>query len=312
MSENHRYQKIPDVDTTGHSSISQKKSFSLGVSPRHVDIPMIGMSPLDIDMELADGKSGRSSPIDSNDEHERSLSLAVNASWAVNWFLLIAKGITYALSASKAVLAALVDSAVDLVSQAVLALAENYMSKFSPNYPVGRSRLEALSVIACAFIMSTASLEVVQYSASDLYEGVFHHKFPFLEVNLSLYVILGVGIVAKFVLWVYCVRLNTVAKSDMLEALAEDHLNDVLSNAAAMITASIAYNTTAWWVDPAGAILISVIIISRWINIIYEQVKKVVGHTAPQEFIDQLEELAKNHHEANDFYVIRAFHFVAR
>lgn len=129
---------------------------------------------------------------------------------------------------------------------------------------------------------------VVQYSASDLYEGVFHHKFPFLEVNLSLYVILGVGIVAKFVLWVYCVRLNTVAKSDMLEALAEDHLNDVLSNAAAMITASIAYNTTAWWVDPAGAILISVIIISRWINIIYEQVKKVVGHTAPQEFIDQV------------------------
>eukprot|EP01033_Poteriospumella_lacustris_P020953 gene20953-15460_t len=39
------------------------------------------------------------------------------------------------MSASKAVLAALVDSAVDLVSQAVLALAENYMSKFSPNYP---------------------------------------------------------------------------------------------------------------------------------------------------------------------------------
>jgi hypothetical protein len=158
MSENHRYQKIPDVDTTRRPSLSQKKSFSLGVSPRHVDIPMIEMSPLDIDMEIADGKSGRSTPI-SDDEHERSLSLAVNASWAVNWFLLIAKGITYAMSASKAVLAALVDSAVDLVSQAVLALAENYMSKFSPNYPVGRSRLEALSVIACAFIMSTASLE---------------------------------------------------------------------------------------------------------------------------------------------------------
>lgn len=159
MSENHRYQKIPDVDTTRRPSLSQKKSFSLGVSPRHIDTPMMEMSQLDIDMELAEGKSGRSSPVDSNEEHDRYLTLAVNASWAVNWFLLIAKGITYAMSASKAVLAALVDSAVDLVSQAVLALAENYMSKFSPNYPVGRSRLEALSVIACAFIMSTASLE---------------------------------------------------------------------------------------------------------------------------------------------------------
>lgn len=152
---------------------------------------------------------------------------------------------------------------------------------------------------------------------------------------MSLYIILGVGIVAKFVLWVFCVRLNAVAKSDMLEALAEDHLNDVLSNTAAMITASIAYNTTAWWVDPAGAILISVIIIARWINIIYEQVKKVVGHTAPQEFIDQvryfmsfndrtqcnliffvsllqLEELAKNHHRAVEVDVTRAYHFGAR
>lgn len=159
MSDNQRYQKIPEVDTTRRPSLGQKKSFTLGVSPRHVDSPMIELSQLDIDMELADGKSDRSSPIDSNEEHERSLTLAVNASWAVNWFLLIAKGITYVMSASKAVLAALVDSAVDLVSQAVLALAENYMSKFSPNYPVGRSRLEALSVIACAFIMSTASLE---------------------------------------------------------------------------------------------------------------------------------------------------------
>lgn len=37
---------------------------------------------------------------------------------------------------------------------------------------MGRSRLEPLSVIACACIMSAASLEVVQFSAMDLYEGL--------------------------------------------------------------------------------------------------------------------------------------------
>ncbi len=36
---------------------------------------------------------------------------------------------------------------------------ELYMHRHSPDYPVGRSRLEALSVIACAFIMSMASVE---------------------------------------------------------------------------------------------------------------------------------------------------------
>jgi hypothetical protein len=41
----------------------------------------------------------------------------------------------------------------------------------------------------------------------------------------------------------------------------------------------------AWWVDPLGAILISLVIIYRWGNIMSEQVKKIVGHTAPPDFI---------------------------
>ncbi len=88
-----------------------------------------------------------------------SYKFAINASWAVNWLLLFIKLIAVIMSNSKAVTAALVDSAVDLVSQGVLSLADKYISSHSPEYPVGRSRLEALSVIACAFIMSMASIE---------------------------------------------------------------------------------------------------------------------------------------------------------
>lgn len=90
---------------------------------------------------------------------EQSLAWAVRASWAVNWFLLIGKAVVVVLSNSKAMTAALVDSAVDLLSQFILSTAEKYMSKHSEKYPVGRSRLEALSVIGCAFIMTMASIE---------------------------------------------------------------------------------------------------------------------------------------------------------
>jgi hypothetical protein len=38
-------------------------------------------------------------------------------------------------------------------------LSDLFWHRHSPDYPVGRSRLEALSVIACAFIMSMASVE---------------------------------------------------------------------------------------------------------------------------------------------------------
>lgn len=86
-------------------------------------------------------------------------SLAMNASWFVNVLLLTIKIVAFVVSSSKAVLASLVDSIVDLLSQSVLAYAEKYIMEHSPDYPVGRSRLEALSVIACAFIMSMASVE---------------------------------------------------------------------------------------------------------------------------------------------------------
>ena len=96
---------------------------------------------------------------DTKKKSDNEYLFSITASWVVNWLLLIIKIVAVILSNSKAVTAALVDSAADLVSQAVLSLADRYISRHSPEYPVGRSRLEALSVIACAFIMSMASIE---------------------------------------------------------------------------------------------------------------------------------------------------------
>ena len=38
----------------------------------------------------------------------------------------------------------------------------------------------------------------------------------------------------------------------------------------------------AWWVDAAGAIVISLIILYRWFDIAKGQVEKIVGSAAPQ------------------------------
>lgn len=244
----------------------------------------------------------------------KSLHLAVNMSWIVNWFLFAAKIVAVLLSGSKAVAASLADSAVDLVSQGVLALAENYMGKHHPDYPVGRSRLEALSVIGCAFIMTVASIEVVQYSLVDLYNG-FSGDIPELNITYELYIILGIGVVLKMLLFFYCnfIQKQLVNGKDMVEALAEDHLNDVISNSMALLTASLAYYLpNSWWMDPIGAILISVVIIYRWCSIINEQIKKIVGYTAPQSFIDNIEVLAHEHDDRLKVDCTRVYFFGAR
>eukprot|EP01041_Mallomonas_annulata_P002849 gene2849-5604_t len=137
----------------------------------------------------------------------KSLKIASLSSWAVNWFLLIAKIYVVIYSGSKAVTAALVDSIVDLVSQAVLSIAQRYIQKHSPDYPVGRSRLEALSVLGCAAIMSMASVEVIQFSIIDLYDG-FNGNIPELDVGMSMFTILSVGIFLKVILYFYCKAVN--------------------------------------------------------------------------------------------------------
>jgi cation diffusion facilitator family transporter len=177
---------------------------------------------------------------------------------------------------------------------------------------VGRSRLEALSVFSCAIIMGMASIEVIQYSISEIVE-VIAGSDPSLEVGAMLYGILGFGIGAKLLLYFFCKWANTYLKTDTMEALIEDHLNDVISNSAAIITASVAYNVSgAWFVDPVGAILISFVLIYRWYCIMMDQLKKIVGHRAPAEFIRQVEDLAKLHESRICLDCIRAYHFGAR
>jgi len=237
---------------------------------------------------------------------------ATVASWVVNWSLLGIKFYATIQTHSKSVAASLADSAVDLASQAVLSWADYYITKHSPDYPVGQSRLEALSVIGCAFIMSMASIEVVQYSASDLYVGFLFGQLPELDVTYVMYLILGIGIFMKLFLWIYCSYVGKMVHSDSLGALAEDHFNDVISNSAAIISAAVAFNTTAWFVDPIGAILISLVIIFRWFSIISEQVRKIVGYTASPEHIAEVELMALNHDSRLRVDCTRMYHYGAR
>jgi divalent metal cation (Fe/Co/Zn/Cd) transporter len=103
------------------------------------------------------------------------------------------------------------------------------------------------------------------------------------------------------VTWLYCLYVNKLKKSDTIEALAEDHFNDVISNIGALITAAIAVHTPYWWSDPIGAIVMSIVIVIRWLYIIHDQVRKIVGYTAPPEFINEVSKLSHSHIYNEDY-----------
>jgi divalent metal cation (Fe/Co/Zn/Cd) transporter len=113
-------------------------------------------------------------------------------------------------------------------------------------------------------------------SFSDLIDGFKNGNIPEVELNIAFYLILGLGTLAKLLLWQLCRRATP--RSDSLDALAEDHLNDVASTIAAIATAVLAAEVPSiWWIDGIGAILISLWVISRWVSLTKSSASKLTG-----------------------------------
>jgi len=245
-----------------------------------------------------------------------SLSRRVhNISFVVNVLLLLAKTAVFAESGSMAVLAALLDSVIDILAQLLLLFAQRVVSAHrmghSSNtlYPAGQSRLEPMGVVACAMLMALASVAVIKEAAEQLW------KQDARPLSLSAFDVAGLlaAIGAKLGLLVWC-RLAAARTGNVtVAALGQDALNDILSNSAALLAAVVTRLSPALWpADPIGAIIIGVYIICNWIFTGIEQLEMIVGKSADEEFLEQLREIAVSHDKNTRLDKISAYHFGPR
>ena len=88
------------------------------------------------------------------------------------------------------------------------------------------------------------------------------------------------------------------------------HRNDALSNGVAAIALLCALRSPSlWFIDPVGAILISLYIINSWYVTGREQIEHLTGKAAPEEFIEELMEIATQFDERMTVDSLRAYHF---
>lgn len=267
-----------------------------------------------------------------NPQESRLRRLALALSLWVNVAITIAKLVAYIQTLSLSVLAALVDSLLDIASQLVLNYTEKHSSlqRSSALYPAGASRLEPVGVLTCAALMGMASFEVIKESIERLASKKNFANFDEPLSLVSFWNLVIIIFVKLGLLWI-CQKAaekkkvvhdeatdegktgrQTVFSTDpTLEALAQDHWNDALSNgvAAAAVLFTLK-DPNLWWVDPVGAIAISMYIIHSWFETGKEQVEQLTGKAAPKDFIAELYEIANNFD--NRILVVdvcRAYHF---
>ena len=258
---------------------------------------------------------------------------AIKLSLYCNVFIAVVKLVAYVSTGSLSVLAALVDSVLDIVSQLVLNYTERHstLQRSTALYPAGASRLEPLGVLICAALMGMASFVVLKQAIQTLVtrQGILHPT----ALGWSLWSMIGI-VAIKLGLLILCQRADhrkwmgrrggagagasqgggkhAIQMTDpTLEALAQDHWNDALSNTVAAVALLVVYkNHHLWFVDPTGAILISLYIVHSWFVTGREQIEQLTGKVAPQEFLDELYEIASKFDERIVMVdVIRAYHF---
>lgn len=276
-------------------------------------IPSYG-STLETDSLTLNDESADAGPA----ETSKLRRLAIELSLYINVFITVAKLVTYIQTLSLSVLAALVDSVLDIASQMVLSYTEHHSSRSrsSALYPAGAARLEPVGVLTCAALMGMASFEVIKESIENLLAQV-----PMQDVSIVSFWSMVFVIFLKLGLLVLCQRADTnwskrnssnsfTISDPTLEALAQDHYNDALSNGVAALALLFAMkDSTLWFLDPFGAIAISLYIIHSWVSTGREQIEQLTGKSAPEEFVTELKELAESFSPHMVVDVCRAYHF---
>lgn len=252
--------------------------------------------------------------------HTNLRKFALDFSLWINVFILVTKAVAYSETLSLSILAALVDSILDVVSQLILNYAEQRSSKTrsSAHYPAGASRLEPLGVLSCAALMGFASFGVLKEAIEYLYEGIKEgNGASMMDENWSSFWSMTSVVIVKMILWLLCQKVAQVKGSDnkyhvdsTIEAVGLDHWNDCLSNAVAAIALLFTLSNELFWIlDPIGAIIISLYIIFSWYSTGKEQIEQLTGKAAPADFIDELYEMAANFDAKMEVDVVRAYHF---
>lgn len=225
--------------------------------------------------------------IDSNKSPMWIIHLAINLSFLANIALFLTKIVLAWYSGSMALLASAFESFLDIVSNAIIFFTvrvirqKNYYS-----YPVGKSRMEPLGIIVFAVVITTSFSQVLITSVEKLVNGTAPEE---IDLSFTAVMILGVNVIVKGILWAWCASIKG---SSSVEALAYDHENDVVFTVASTLF-PLAGNWMGWnWLDPVGAILLSIYIIYEWMGVLLENIRRLTGQAASADDLKELTYMA--------------------
>ncbi|KZT08742.1 CDF-like metal transporter [Laetiporus sulphureus 93-53] len=215
---------------------------------------------------------------------QNDIKVAIWASLAGNFALCILQLYAAITSVSLSLITTSVDSVFDFGSNVVLYwLHKRAMSLDLNKWPVGGLRLETIGNIVYGFLMSAVNLVLIVESVQRI---ITHDSSSDTDkFHIPSIISVGAALGVKFVLFVYCSGLRK--QSSQVHVLWEDHRNDLFVNGFGLLM-SAGGSKWVWFLDPMGALIISIGVLLAWGKTIYEQFELLAGKSAPYEFMQLL------------------------
>ncbi|QPH00106.1 hypothetical protein C2857_003312 [Epichloe festucae Fl1] len=209
------------------------------------------------------------------DSDDPIVTLAIWINMIANFILLAGKLAVIISVPSMSVLASLVDAVLDLLSTAIVWTTTKLISQGQQDqhhYPVGRRRLEPVGVLVFSVIMVTSFVQV----GLECVQRLVRPEHEILQLGLPAIIIMVSTIVIKGGCWVWC----RLVKNSSVRALAEDAKTDVIFNMGSIFFPIVGFYGRVWWLDAAGGLLLSLVVIITWSQTSAHHVRNLTGFSA--------------------------------
>ena len=217
--------------------------------------------------------------------------IAVTGSFIANCCLAVLQIYGAASSGSLALFTTMADSIFDPASNISLILTNRAVKRVDPRkYPSGKARIETAGNIFFCFLMTAVSLIIIVQSCMELAEG---SKTPVREYHLPAWIAVSIAFVTKLCLFLYCFALRNIYSQ--VRILWEDHRNDLLINGIGLAF-SVMGAFVRWWIDPMGAIILSLIITVLWLRTAYSEFMLLIGVSADTSTLQLITYVGVSHH----------------
>lgn len=173
-------------------------------------------------------------------------------------------------SGSLSLFTTMADAIFDPLSNLTLIFSNRAIERVDARrFPAGKARLETVGNIAFCFLMTSVSLIIIAFAAQELAKADGAKDF-----HLPSVIAVCVAFTTKLSLFFFCWTIKD--KYSQVNILWQDHRNDLLVNGFGILT-SVGGSKLEWWIDPMGAILLSVLISGIWLRTAFGEFMLLVG-----------------------------------